>query len=1211
MFKTKLAYETWKSKYRFGNETPLGTFQRVARALASVEKDPEFWYQKFLNILIRISDTGDLDGLKNTAGGRITANVGTSFKKATLINCYVSGPVSNAHIKYNRKSDDGSLEYPVEYQTDDTPDDLINIFLTIVEQAKTLASEGGYGICFDFIRPRGSLIKGTGVKHPGVVAYMRIWDAVSTCIVQGDMDGYNDKIKNYLKEDFEEVKDIVKAMPRKGAMLASLSCEHPDCEEFIRAKQLSGELTKFNISVVLTEKFLKAVEADGLFDQTFNGKVIKRVKARELFDLIMSSCYQRAEPGVLFADNMMKNNPVAYLGKPTSCNPCVRRGTLVSTSKGLVPVDQISKTDSIQTTLGFEPVENIEIHENIDIFRVTFSDKSYLDVSEGHIFHSQDTKGESRKHWNNTKRLNSLSVGDFIRKDRYRFETHNSPTFTRDMGLFAGLFLGDGHIDANNNVCISVDQREDSSYIFILCEKFGFKYWLDDSASDGFSRKIIISGGGSKNNKAKDVLKTMGLDVELKAPQKTFPYEWINTNKEFLKGLLDGLICSDGNVNDRSKYPQIRFKNTSLNLHNMLRHVMLYFGADYKIYEGEKAGEEHLILGRSIKRKHTIYEGIIDNDSILNFYHELNYLSHPQKNKTLKEIIKSTSLCGVKWKTKIESIELIGKDTVYDLYAKDADDWNTCGIVSRGCGEIPGLAAITTVCLLGSVNLTMYIKIKDGKPYFDFEEYAADIRVFLRALDNVNDLTYSPLPSYAWVIENLRQVGMGINGLGSALMMLGIPYNSPEAVEFTKNVCQIKENLTWQTSALLAKEKGTFPAYDKEKFESTEYFNSDRITEETRELMRKYGVRNAKTTTCPPLGNSSIISDITSNGVEPVFLLEYDRKIICKEWPEGLDVENIKEKLKHKKEKDYEYWYGEFKGQQYYYEPHNRGLCEVSTVRDYGYQWVLDNFPDQKKKWPGIVTTQDLNIQDHLNIQSMVQYYNNQSTSKTLNLSNDFNFEDFKGLYLKAWKLGLNGFTTYREGSMESVLSGIAQAEKREIIAQDIKLPDDFLNGPTQIIKREGKKFYLHFSYLPEDSSMAFPIVLWIYTNAKYKTNELRICNKAARNLGKLALKCGVISRIVKETIDKANEDYPHNRLGRMVSLCLRHNIPREDILVSIMNIDGDNISTLLTSVRKFLSKTLEDGIELKGLKCPSCEGQMVMAGGCSQCLDCGEALCQ
>ena len=161
------------------------------------------------------------------------------------------------------------------------------------------------------------------------------------------------------------------------------------------------------------------------------------------------------------------------------------------------------------------------------------------------------------------------------------------------------------------------------------------------------------------------------------------------------------------------------------------------------------------------------------------------------------------------------------------------------------------------------------------------------------------------------------------------------------------------------------------------------------------------------------------------------------------------------------------------------------------------------------------------------------------------------------------------------------------------------------INGSTHIIKREGKKFYIHFSYLPDDSSMQFPICIWIYTNTKYKADELTVCNKAARILCKLALNCGIEKSIVKEAVEKANQDYPHNRLGRTISLCLRHNIPREDILVSLVGIDGDNISTLLTSIRKFLAQTLSDGTILKGLKCPHCGGRVITEGGCQRCIDC------
>jgi ribonucleoside-diphosphate reductase alpha chain len=852
MFRTELAYENWKSKYRYGDEDPIGTFRRVAKALASVEKsDREMWEEKFFRTIVKWNgELNDFTGLKCTTGGRITANIGTGYKHATLMNCYITGPVAGSKITYKRETFDGKLSHDIVYKSDGSPDDLVNIFLTILEQAKTLASEGGYGINFDFIRPRGSLIKGTGIRHPGIVSYMKVWDSVSECIVKGSNDGYKDKLKDYLKDDdIAEVEGIVKAMTRKGAMMGCLSVSHPDIEEFVRAKQSSGVLTKFNISVLIDDDFMEAVAKDSFYDLTFKGKVHKRVKARELYDLIMESTYNRAEPGVIFVDNMHRNNPLAFLGVANCTNPC---------------------------------------------------------------------------------------------------------------------------------------------------------------------------------------------------------------------------------------------------------------------------------------------------------------------------------------------------------------------------GEIPGLPTLSTVCLLGSLNLTQYIEIVDGRPVFDTEAYKQDIVTFTRMLDNVNDLTYNSLPSYDWATKNIRQFGMGLNGVGSALFMLGIPYNSKKAVDFVEELCDIKENVTWQTSALLAADKGTFPAYDKNKFESTEFFKSDRLWPETKKLLRKNGARNGKTTTNPPLGNSSIVCDVVSNGIEPVFLLEYERKAICKKWPTGLSEANVKQVLKYHKENDYEYWRGTYNDREYYYEPHNRGLCKVDMVRDYGYQWLLDNMPD-KDHSDYLVTTRDLTVDDHINIQKVVQYHCNQSVSKTSNLPGNYPFEDFKKLYMRAWEEGLNGFTTYREGSMESVISDIKKAEEtQDIIEKDIKLPDEFINGPTSIIRREKKKFYINFSYLPEDSDLTFPVAMWIYSNAKYKEkDELKVCNKAARNLAKLALKSGVAKSIVEDAIEKSKSDYPHNRLGRLISLCLRHRVPRADILVSLIGIEGDNVSTLLTAVRKFLSGTLKDGVELKGLACEECGSEsVILEGGCKKCIDCGFSGC-
>lgn len=1181
MFKTKLAYETWKSKYRYGDETPIETFQRVAKALASVEKNPEAWYNRFLNTLIRCDLNGELMGLKCTTGGRITANIGTSFKKATLVNCFISGPVTGATVEYTRKTDNGLIQYPVKYKTDESPDDLVNIFLTIMEQAKTLASEGGYGVNFDFIRPRGSLIKGTGIKHPGVVAYMKIWDAVSECIVQGDTDGYVDKIKNHLKseEKFQELKATVKKSIRKGAMLAALSVSHPDAEEFIRAKQTSGVLTKFNISIVLDDAFMKAVENDDYYDQVFNGTVYKRVKAREMYDLIMRSTYNRAEPGVLFSDNMMKNNPIAYMGSLSCVNPCVVPETLILTDRGHYQIGSL-ENQWVNIWNGFE-FSNVRIRktgENQGVLKIRFSNSVTLECTPYHEFYIQ--RGFSQRGSIVKIQAKDLKVGDRLAKYELPVITGGDKIFPE--AYTHGFFCADGCYKYQNEVLP--------------------KLYLYGKKKELVEHIAIKSGSGIPDSS--DRL-SFYLDDEL-LPKFEVPLNdyRIQDRLNWFSGYADG----DGSINtDDTGNQSLQVSSINLDFLLKVRLMLQTLGIDSKVSLSHKEGLRNLPDGKGGLKEYLTqdcYRLLVSSNGLLAL-HKMGWRTH-RLCYTYKEPNRDASQF-----IKVSSVEDCGR--ISDTYCfsdpkRHSGMFN--GIMTGQCGEIPGLSSITTVCLLGSPNLTQYVKINvEGEPYFDFEEYAEDVRVFLRMLDNVNDLTYSPLPSYQWVIENLRQVGMGINGLGSTLAMLKIPYNSKQAVNFTEKISKMKENLTWQTSALLAKEKGVFTAYNKELFESTEYFKSDRITEETKDYIRRYGVRNAKTTTCPPLGNSSIISDVTSNGVEPIFLLEYERKVICREWPEGLSVDNVRDVLKYHKEKDYEYWRGEYKGTNYYYEPHNRGLCEISVVRDYGYQWLLDNYPGEDYT-PYLKTSRDIAIDDHLAIQEMVQYYNNQSVSKTCTLPNKFHFDDFKDLYIKAWKSGLNGFTTYREGSMESVLSDINKADKRDIIVKDIKLPDVFINGSTQIIKKEGKKFYLHFSYLPDDSKHEFPIVLWIYTNAKYKADELRVCNKAARNLATLALKCGVEQRIVKETVEKANEDYPHNRLGRMISLCLRHNILREDILVSLMNIDGDHISTLLTAVRKFLSKTLADGTKLKDMKCPECGDTVIMIAGCQQCPSCPWSLC-
>lgn len=848
MFRTRLAYENWATKYQYGNETPLETQIRAAKALASVEKpeEREYWENKFLNTLVKFENNSPL-GLKFTLGGRITANIGTKYKGTTLMNCFINGPVKDAQIFYTREVPGTDKFIVNNILTDKSPDSLANIFLTILEQAETLKSEGGYGINFGFIRPRGSLIKGIGIQHPGVVKYMEIWDKVSEIIVQGNNDGYKDILKNYLTDEQIESFDApLKKMARKGAMMAVLPVFHPDIEEFVRAKQTPGRLTKFNISVGVTDDFMVAVENDDIYELKFNGIVYKKVKARELYELIMQSTYNRAEPGILYIDSMQRNNPISYLGPLDATNPC---------------------------------------------------------------------------------------------------------------------------------------------------------------------------------------------------------------------------------------------------------------------------------------------------------------------------------------------------------------------------GEIGGNPVTSTVCLLGSLNLTQYVR-KDRT--FDWDLYVEDIRVAARMLDNVNDLTDSALPQYRWATTNIRQYGMGINGLGSALFMMGIPYNSQAAIEFTEKVNSLKEEHTWDVSADLAAEKGPFPAYTPA-FLETEWFTQfTQIPEYVKEKIRKNGVRNAKTTTNPPLGNSSVVCDNVSNSIEPIFSLEYDRTYISDSWPEGLNVDNVKTILKETKAGDATVWRGEFNGVRYHYEPHNRGLCIVETVMDYGYAWVKENYPeDIVNKADYIVTTSDLKVEDHVAIQAAVQRHVNQSVSKTANIPNDYPFEDFKNLYIAAWKSGLNGFTTYREGSMEAVLSKIDEKDEKSeisIVKSGIELPDEFVNGPTKVITREGMKFYIHFSYLPEDDKQTHPIAMWIYTNHK---GETVAANHAVKRLAELLRQFEIDNELIEAQLEKVKGNQSHNKIAKMVSMCLRHNLPIASIVVALENLEEDYISSLVTAVRKFLGSVVKDGTKVVGRTCSACGSEnLAFEAGCSKCLECGSAAC-
>lgn len=265
-FSTPISEAIWDMKYRFKAEdgtphdlTVEDSWRRVARALAAVEKDPAHWEELFYSAL---------EDFRYLPAGRIIAGAGTR-RKVTLFNCFVMGSIA---------------------------DDMGGIFDALREAALTMQQGGGIGYDFSTIRPKGAEVKGVGADASGPLSFMDVWDAMC--------------------------RTIMSAGSRRGAMMAVMRCDHPDIEAFIAAKSDPARLRMFNLSVLITDDFMKSVKADGPWDLQFGGKVYHTVQARDLWNKIMRATYDYAEPGVIFIDRVNAANNLAYAETIAATNPC-------------------------------------------------------------------------------------------------------------------------------------------------------------------------------------------------------------------------------------------------------------------------------------------------------------------------------------------------------------------------------------------------------------------------------------------------------------------------------------------------------------------------------------------------------------------------------------------------------------------------------------------------------------------------------------------------------------------------------------------------------------------------------------------------------------------------------------------------------------------------------------------------------------------------
>jgi ribonucleoside-diphosphate reductase alpha chain len=486
---------------------------------------------------------------------------------------------------------------------------------------------------------------------------------------------------------------------------------------------------------------------------------------------------------------------------------------------------------------------------------------------------------------------------------------------------------------------------------------------------------------------------------------------------------------------------------------------------------------------------------------------------------------------------------------------------------SNPCGEIP--LPPYGVCDLGNINLTKFVKepfrenrnldAESWRSNFDWEGYADTVKTAVRFLDNVLDVTNYPYPEVEERARGDRRIGLcGVAGLGSFLAMNRIPYDTPHARSVARDIQSFCTALAYETSVELAREKGVFPNYDAEKYLRANFIQ-EKLPEHIQSKIDTYGIRNLACLTIPPVGTGSLIAGNISNGLEPIFSLEYNRKV-----------------------------------RQFY------GTFTIEPVEDYAWKMWKDKVgEDTLVETPFFKTSRHIAPEDHVKMQAVLQYWIDGSISKTANIPESCTIKEYEDLLLVAIKSGVKGFTTFREGTREGVLTEKAAPEKKEEQKKeepvkatinktmDLEKRPRVLDGKTYKIKEPNGNIYVTLNY-KEENGVKRPLEIFMYSS-----NESQELYAA---LGK------TLSAVMRRTddLDFLVEDLKSIKASTEAGGYLT---PEYGFVKSRPMHVGLILEEFLSQNKQIAEQPM--------LKCKECgEFSVVKEGGCKKCLSCGHSEC-
>jgi ribonucleoside-diphosphate reductase alpha chain len=1003
--------DIWEKKYRLVakdgavlDQTMDDTYKRIARALADVEpedrRDP--WYGKFVW------------ALRNGAipAGRIVSNAGAlAHKPATsTINCTVSGTIR------------------------DSMDDILQ---KVHEAGLTLKAGCGIGYEFSTLRPRGAYVSGAGAYTSGPLSFMDIYDKM--CFTVSSAGG------------------------RRGAQMGTFDIGHPDAIEFIRAKREDGRLRQFNLSLLVTDEFMQAVADDAPWRLAFplslkelkseqlelddpeaivwrewpgNGdyirneegqvacRVYKTLPARRVWDVIMSSTYDFAEPGFVLIDRVNEMNNNWWCETIRATNPCVTADTWVQTAAGPRQVADLlgrpfkARVDGVDHDSGAA-----------GFFRTATRAVVRLQTAEGHALRLtsehrvrrvvRQTRWAIETDW---CEAGKLAAGDRVLLNDHREGGEWPGARNYEEGFLLGLLIGDGTLKKEAAVLSVWSQAAAVNAaaafpVALMDEALRCARSLPHRAD--FAGWTEVRGRGEHRLKLA-ALRDLAFELGMHPGDKAITPAMEKTSSDFHRGLLRGLFDADGSVQgSQAKGVSIRLAQSDLSRLEAAQRMLLRIGVVSRLYRDRRpAGESLLPDGRGDRRNYATlaqHELVISGDNILLYAERVGFSDFTKANR-LKALLSRyrRELNRERFTATVEAVHADGVEDVFDVQVPGINTFDGNGLHAHNCGEqpLPPYGA----CLLGSVNLTRFIvdAFKPGAS-FDWERFREVVKVFTRMLDNVVEINGLPLGPQRDEIYRKRRHGMGFLGLGSTITMLGMKYGSKASIAFTQDVSRELALAGWESALELAREKGAAPIMDEEFSVTEEMLRKrpemradgwrvgarikgrvlharysrymQRVADANPELvdeLAEVGARFTHHSSIAPTGTISLsLANNASNGIEPSFAHHYFRNVIRegRKSKEKVDVFSF----------------------------------ELLAYRSLVNERALPGSEQAEEKLPDcFVTAEDITPRQHVDIQAAAQMWVDSSISKTANVPTDYPYEDFKDIYMYAYEQGLKGCTTFR-----------------------------------------------------------------------------------------------------------------------------------------------------------------------------------------------------